>query len=187
MVKAQKLVKSMINIAFFFLLFSVNRQATQLRIADRDFGKELRLCEPSKLARGSCESSAEGDKHYCDSVYRKRQKLMLLVLAFHDCRDSHCNFPYPKPHPWPGWRAVCEGYRYYIPMLNSEWHINTSSNNQRRIQSGIRHSLEDASWRWLWAQSLVPIPGITQQNVPCCYWWGILCFQLAVIHVCVHV
>ena len=31
----------------------------------------------------------------------------------------------------------------------------------------------------------VSIPGITWQTVPCCYWWGILCFQLAVIHVCV--
>jgi len=96
MVKAQKLVKSMINLALFFFLFSVNRQATQLRIADKDFGKELRLCEPSKLARGSCESSAEGDKHNCNSVYRKRQKFMLPVLAFCDWRDSRCNLPYPK-------------------------------------------------------------------------------------------
>jgi len=116
MVKAQKLVKPVINLAFFFFFFC-NRQAIQLRIADRDSGKELQLCEPSKLARGSCESSAEGDKHDCDSAYRKQQKFMLphQFLPFVTGGTTVVISPTLSTC-----EDMCEGYCYYIPALYAQ-------------------------------------------------------------------
>ena len=86
---------------------NILRQASQLRIFDRNFSQELCLCGISKLAGRGCESSTEQNQHNCGSANRERQKPVLSVPPFRDRRDCCGNLPYTKSHPWPGWRALC--------------------------------------------------------------------------------
>ena len=86
---------------------NILRQASQLRIFDRNFSQELWLCGISKLAGRGCESSTEQNQHNCGSANRERQKPVLSVPPFRDRRDRCGNLHYTKPHPWPGWRALC--------------------------------------------------------------------------------
>ena len=77
---------------------NVFRQASQLRIFNRNFSQELWLCWLSKLARRGCESSTERNQHNCGSANRKRQKPVLSVPPFRNRRDRCGNLPYTKPH-----------------------------------------------------------------------------------------